>query len=47
MITFDFGAVLVDAPLLLRGAAMTLGLTAVSATAGLAPSCSALSASTG
>ncbi|WP_395702055.1 amino acid ABC transporter permease [Aquabacterium sp.] len=36
MITFDFGAVLVDAPLLLRGAAMTLGLTAVSATAGLA-----------
>ncbi len=36
MITFDFGAVLVDAPLLLRGAAMTLGLTAVSATLGLA-----------
>ncbi|HSW05391.1 amino acid ABC transporter permease [Aquabacterium sp.] len=36
MITFDFGAVLVDWPLLLRGAGMTVLLTAVSATLGLA-----------
>jgi polar amino acid transport system permease protein len=36
MVQLDFGAVLVDAPLLLRGAAMTLGLTAVSTVLGLA-----------
>ena len=36
MITLDFGAVLAEWPLLLRGAAFTLGLTAVSAVLGLA-----------
>lgn len=36
MIAFDFGAVLVDWPLLLRGAGMTVLLTAVSAILGLA-----------
>jgi polar amino acid transport system permease protein len=36
MVQLDFGAVLADTPLLLRGAAMTLGLTAVSAVIGLA-----------
>jgi polar amino acid transport system permease protein len=35
VITLDFGAVLVQWPLLLRGAAFTLGLTAVSAVLGL------------
>ncbi|OYU98577.1 MAG: polar amino acid ABC transporter permease [Burkholderiales bacterium PBB5] len=35
MIAMDFGAVLVDWPLLARGVAMTVGLTAVSATLGL------------
>ena len=35
MIVFDFPAVLAEWPLLLRGAALTLGLTAVSAPAGL------------
>ena len=32
----DFGAVLVDWPLLLRGAAFTLGLTAIAAILGVA-----------
>ena len=36
MVALDFGAVLVEWPLLLRGAAFTLGLTAVSAAIGLA-----------
>jgi polar amino acid transport system permease protein len=36
MTALDFGAVLVDWPLLLRGAAFTLGLTVVSAVLGLA-----------
>jgi len=36
MIQLDFSAVLVDWPLLLRGAAFTLGLTAVSTVAGVA-----------
>ena len=36
MVSLDFGAVLVDWPLLLRGLALTAGLTAVSATLGLA-----------
>ena len=36
MVALDFGAVLVDWPLLARGVAMTVGLTAVSATLGLA-----------
>jgi polar amino acid transport system permease protein len=36
MIAMDFGAVLADWPLLARGVAMTVGLTAVSATLGLA-----------
>jgi len=36
MIELDFGAVLVEWPLLLRGLAMTAGLTALSALAGLA-----------
>jgi polar amino acid transport system permease protein len=36
MTTFDFGAVLVQWPALLRGAAFTLGLTAVAAVLGLA-----------
>ncbi|MEP6506125.1 MAG: amino acid ABC transporter permease [Betaproteobacteria bacterium] len=36
MIQLDFAAVLVDWPLLLRGAAFTLGLTAVAAVLGLA-----------
>jgi polar amino acid transport system permease protein len=35
MIAMDFGAVLADWPLLARGLAMTVGLTAVSATLGL------------
>lgn len=35
MITLDFGAVLVEWPALLRGAAFTLGLTAVSAVLGV------------
>lgn len=34
MLSLDFGAVLVDWPLLARGVAMTVGLTAVSAVAG-------------
>ena len=36
MIEFDFGVVLAEWPMLLRGAAMTLGLTAVSALLGMA-----------
>ena len=36
MVSLDFSAVLVDWPLLLRGLAMTAGLTAVAATLGLA-----------
>lgn len=36
MISLDFGAVLVEWPLLLRGAALTVALTAVAAVAGLA-----------
>lgn len=36
MVTLDFGAVLAEWPLLLRGAAFTLGLTAVSAVLGVA-----------
>jgi polar amino acid transport system permease protein len=36
MIAFDFGAVLAEWPLLLRGVAVTVGLTAVSACVGLA-----------
>jgi polar amino acid transport system permease protein len=36
MVSLDFAAVLVDWPLLLRGLALTAGLTAVSATLGLA-----------
>lgn len=36
MDTLDFGAVLEQWPLLLRGAAFTVGLTAVSAVLGLA-----------
>jgi len=36
MIAFDFGAVLSEWPLLAKGAAMTIGLTAVSATLGVA-----------
>jgi polar amino acid transport system permease protein len=35
VIAFDFGAVLVDWPLLARGVAMTIGLTAISAVLGL------------
>lgn len=36
MIEFDFGVVLAEWPMLLRGAAMTLALTAVSALVGVA-----------
>ncbi len=36
MITFDFGAVLAEWPALLKGAGVTLGLTAVSASIGVA-----------
>jgi len=36
MITLDFGAVLAEWPLLLRGVAMTVGLTVVAAVAGVA-----------